>query len=166
MYSFGPKAHYLPVNGIISWCLMCRLLQTSDSANFLLKFRLFVRLCSIHSPLGCEYKIWNYEGLNLRSDFVTRFVDPVVNTGILNKSDIIFVDESNKIRYSYLLLLSDSTPSSEDLGVTFRFTLATMEFQIDKFILINCKFRYQVLTMNLHLMGCGQAEASNYIYKV
>ena len=32
-------AHYLPVYGIISWCPMCRLLQTSDSANSLLEIQ-------------------------------------------------------------------------------------------------------------------------------
>ena len=31
--------HYLPVYWIISWCPMCRLLQTSNSANFLLKIQ-------------------------------------------------------------------------------------------------------------------------------
>ena len=49
----------------------------------LLKFRLLVRLCPLHSLLGCIHKIWNYEGRNLRSNFVTEFVDPVENTGIL-----------------------------------------------------------------------------------
>ena len=37
LYSFGPWPITSPVYGIVSWCPMCRLLRTSDSANFLLE---------------------------------------------------------------------------------------------------------------------------------
>ena len=37
MYSFGLLPITSPVYEIVSWCPMCRHLQTSDSANFLLK---------------------------------------------------------------------------------------------------------------------------------
>ena len=39
MYSFGPRCIKSLVYGIISWCTMCRLFQTSDSDNFLLEIQ-------------------------------------------------------------------------------------------------------------------------------
>ena len=39
MYPFGPRPITSPVYGIISWSPMCRLLRTSDSANFLLEIQ-------------------------------------------------------------------------------------------------------------------------------
>ena len=84
-------AHYLPVYGIISWCSMCPLLQTSDRAKFILEIQ---ATCTsyVHSTrlLGCIHKILNYEWWNLRQNFWTEFVDPVENTGIL-------IDEFNQI---------------------------------------------------------------------
>ena len=75
-------AHYLLVYGIISWCPMYRLLQTSGSANSLLEIQATSTSMYSHSHLGCEHKIWNYEGWNLRPNFITEFIDPVENTGI------------------------------------------------------------------------------------
>ena len=49
MYSFGPRPITSSVYGIISWCPMCRLLRTSDSANFLLEIQ--ATCTSIHNIL-------------------------------------------------------------------------------------------------------------------
>ena len=39
LYSLGLRPIFSPVYGIISWCSICRLLQTSDSANSLLEIQ-------------------------------------------------------------------------------------------------------------------------------
>ena len=42
--------------------------------------------------LGCVHKIWNYEEWNLRLNFVTEFVGPAENTGILDLiSDLLLI---------------------------------------------------------------------------
>ena len=81
----------------------------------------------LHSPLDWIHKIWNYEGLNQLPIWVYGFVDPVDNISILIESDIIFDDKSNKIKYSYLLLLTGRTPSTGDSGVTPGFPLGIIE---------------------------------------
>ena len=40
IYSFDPQSITSPVHRILSWCPMCQLLQTSDSANFLLEIQI------------------------------------------------------------------------------------------------------------------------------
>ena len=62
---------------------MCRLLQTSDSANPLSEIQATSTSLSYTSQLECVYKIWNYKRWNLQPIFVTGFIDPVENTGIL-----------------------------------------------------------------------------------
>ena len=83
---FRSVAHYFPVYGIISWCPMCRLLKTSDSANFLLEIQATRTSMSITFTYGMctqNLKLWEW---NLRPSFVTEFVDPVENAGILRKN--------------------------------------------------------------------------------
>ena len=88
MHSFGPRP--LPPR---TWDhkLVSDVLTPPSSTVLtpILRFRLLARLCSLHSPLGCVHKIWNYEGWNLRPNFVTEFVDPVENTCILLISLIV-----------------------------------------------------------------------------
>ena len=52
MYSFGPRPITSPVYGIISWCTMCRLLLTSESANFLLEIQASCTSMSITLTFG------------------------------------------------------------------------------------------------------------------
>ena len=107
---------------------MYRLLQTSFNANFVLEIQ--VTRMSMSNTLTfwivC-HKIWNYEGLSMRPNFVTGFVDPIVNTGILIKSDIIFVDEYYKMRYCYLLLQPGRSPSNGVSEVIPGFSLKKIE---------------------------------------
>ena len=95
-----------PAYRTIRWCPMCRLLQISDSASFLLWIQATCKSCSIHLLLGCIYEIRNYEGSSQWPNFATEFVDPLENAGILIESDIIFVDKWNKIRYSCIFCLA------------------------------------------------------------
>ena len=52
MYSFGPRPITSLVYGIISWCPMCRLLWTSDSANFFLEIQATCTSISITLTFG------------------------------------------------------------------------------------------------------------------
>ena len=62
-------SHYLPVYGIISWCPMYQLLQTYDNANSLLEIQATCMSMSITLVFWDVYfKIWNYEGWNLRQN--------------------------------------------------------------------------------------------------
>ena len=51
-YSFGPQPITSPVYRIISWCLMCLLFRTSDSAIFLLEIQATCTLMSITLTFG------------------------------------------------------------------------------------------------------------------
>ena len=94
--------------------------------------------------------------MNKLPNFVTGFVYQVENAGILTESDINFVDESNKIRY---FLLPGCTLSSEDSGVTLGFLLETIELQMEKFILIKCKF--QILIFKYQPDGVKPGNRNN-----
>ena len=82
---FRSAAHYLPR---IWDHIGVRCVESSGLPTVLTpfwRFRLLVRLCPLHSPLGCVHKIWNYEGWNQRPNFVIEFVDPVENMVILRQ---------------------------------------------------------------------------------
>ena len=87
-------AHYFPIYGIISWCLMCWLLQTSDSANS--RIQEVSTLALIHSPLGCVHRVWNYEELILQPKLGIKFVDLFQNAGILLLMQLVFSMVSSK----------------------------------------------------------------------
>ena len=52
MYSFDPRPIISPVYSIISWCSICRLLWTSESANFLLEIQASCTSMSITLTFG------------------------------------------------------------------------------------------------------------------
>ena len=80
------------------------------------------------------------------------------------ESDMVFVDESNKIRYSYLLLLPSRTRQVEIQESHLHFHLRQWNWNGE--IHLN-QVQIQLWFLNSHLTVGNQAEeASNYIYKV
>ena len=122
VYSFDQRPIISPEDWIVRWCPMCRLLKTSTvltssgDSGYSYTFAQYTHLWTVCTWFGIT-RDWTNDKI------LAGFVDLVENTDILIEFDIIFVNESNKIRYSYLFLLPSRTSSNGDSGVGLDFLL-------------------------------------------